>query len=134
MEKYLLDTNVIIALLRGKDLTIADKIRRVGISNCYISDVTLYELYCGAMYSTRAERSSAQIDILASQIQILSLGEYVKVAARQKALLRSKGMILEDFDIMIASAALSRQLTLVTGNLKHMGRIEGLTVKSVEEI
>lgn len=49
-EKYLLDTNVIIEVLRGNSEMIT-KIESVGLENCCISEITLAELFYGAVRS-----------------------------------------------------------------------------------
>jgi predicted nucleic acid-binding protein len=43
-----------------------------------------------------------------------------------KAKLEENSTRLDDFDLILASCALSRNLTLVTNNLKHFQRIDGL--------
>ena len=40
MEKYLLDTNICIFLLRGK-YNVDKKMDEVGLENCYISEITV---------------------------------------------------------------------------------------------
>ncbi len=47
MEKYLLDTNICIFLLRGK-YNVDKKMDEVGLENCYISEITVAELKYGA--------------------------------------------------------------------------------------
>lgn len=53
-EKYLLDTNVIIEILRGND-DIITKVESVGQYNCYISEITLAELLYGAVRGNRSK-------------------------------------------------------------------------------
>ena len=48
MEKYLLDTNICIFLLRGK-YNVDKKMDEVGLENCYISEITVAELKYPAM-------------------------------------------------------------------------------------
>jgi predicted nucleic acid-binding protein len=45
-----------------------------------------------------------------------------------KASLEKSGTRLDVFDLAIASCALAHNLTLVTNNLKHFSRIEGLKI------
>jgi len=49
-----------------------------------------------------------------------------EIFGRLKADLEGKGSPLDDFDLIIATSALSHNLTLVTNNEKHFKRIEGL--------
>ena len=48
--KYILDTNVCISLLKGKG-GVRNKVIEVGMENCYVSEITLAELYYGAAKS-----------------------------------------------------------------------------------
>lgn len=47
-----------------------------------------------------------------------------------KAALELKGTRLADADVIIASIALEEGLALITGNVKHYGRIEGLEIEN----
>jgi tRNA(fMet)-specific endonuclease VapC len=47
-----------------------------------------------------------------------------------RAMLRSKGKPIGDFDEMIAAHALSRNAVLVTDNVKHFAQVPGLRVEN----
>ncbi|MDP9373953.1 MAG: type II toxin-antitoxin system VapC family toxin, partial [Chloroflexota bacterium] len=47
-----------------------------------------------------------------------------------RAELEAAGTPLAEPDLRIASIALTHDLTLVTGNLRHFGRISGLAVEN----
>jgi predicted nucleic acid-binding protein len=47
-----------------------------------------------------------------------------------KALLSKKGTIIADMDLMIASIAIANDEVLISNNLKHFTKIEGLRVES----
>lgn len=128
--RYLLDTNVLISLLRNGNPAVASKILAVGIDSCCIADVTLYELYCGAAYSRFAERETARIDLLRSQIAVLDTKSFAKEAARQKSLLKDHGTLIEDFDILIGAAAIANGCTLVTSNVRHLSRLSGVRIEN----
>jgi len=125
--KYLLDTNVLIDILRGNRQVI-DKLQRESISECCISDITVYELYYGAYRSKNPEESAGKIDRLVMSISVLDTTDCMKDAARQKSMLASEGQLIEDFDIIIGTAAIANGLVLVTGNTKHLERLSGLTM------
>lgn len=125
--KYLLDTNIIIDLLRNRAPEVARKIADVGISECCMSDITLYELYCGAYSSANPLEEVAKIDNIATMIAIVQTS--FKAAASQKALLKAKGQMIEDFDIMIGTTAEFNGLTLVTNNKSHMSRLHGVRIE-----
>ena len=54
MAKYLLDTDTCIAMFKNRG-GVREKIIEVGCRNCYVSDITLAELYYGAAKSERPE-------------------------------------------------------------------------------
>ena len=45
--KYLLDTNVLISMFRNKG-NVCSRILQVGFKNCYVSEITIAELFYGA--------------------------------------------------------------------------------------
>ncbi len=123
MNRFLLDTNVIVDLLRGKstiDISILEK-------GAAISIITLSELYYGANKSNNVKKHLIQIENIINDLD-LSLIDFDKEASnvygKIKSDLEKKGNRLEDIDLFIASTAISEGLTLVTSNLKHFKRIK----------
>ena len=57
---------------------------------------------------------------------LASGAEVVGAFGRIKASLEAQGVRLADLDLVIATTALSRNLTLITNNQKHFQRIPGL--------
>jgi len=47
---------------------------------------------------------------------------------RQKALLEARGAAIEDMDIAIASVALALGARVATYNVRHLRRLEGLSI------
>lgn len=47
-----------------------------------------------------------------------------------KANLRQQGLLIEDFDLLIAATALVHNLILVTNNTKHHSRVPGLGIEN----
>ncbi|MCQ2147863.1 MAG: PIN domain-containing protein [Bacteroidales bacterium] len=128
--KYLLDTNIIVDLLRRKNVQLLEKISKIGISNCCISDITLYELYCGAEKSNNPIHETLRVDTITSQMRILPIQNIVKEAARQRGYLMHEGCVIEDFDILIGTTAIVNNLTLVTGNNKHLERLKNIRIEN----
>ena len=56
---YLLDTCIYIALIK-EEPAVVEHIRRVGVSECKISDLTIGELYFGAYKSGRKEHTRSK--------------------------------------------------------------------------
>ena len=60
MDGYLLDTNICIYLLKGQR-GIVERIEIAGCNNCFITDITLAELWFGAYNSNRIEQQKRGI-------------------------------------------------------------------------
>lgn len=59
--------------------------------------------------------------------------ETVDVFGLLKAGPEKSGIPLDDFDLILASSALAHNLVLVTNNLKHFQRVEGLRLTNWAE-
>lgn len=126
--KYLLDTNAVVDLLRGSD-SVKIKIKEVGIDRVAIADLTIYELYCGAYFSNNKEANLSMINQLIQNIAITPSSYAYEEAAFQKRSLKKKGELIEDIDILIGSTAIYEGRILVTGNVSHMHRLDGILIE-----
>lgn len=70
------------------------------------------------------------IEQFISEINVVTFAESIDFFAKEKNRLCLLGTPIEDFDLFIASAALSNDLILVTDNLKHFVNIEGLSIEN----
>jgi len=87
------------------------------------------ELYYGAYKSQKVTSNLAKIRTLENVMEIIPVGEEVaEIFGREKVRLEKSGTPLDDFDLVVGCCALAYNLTLVTNNVKHFARIEGLQV------
>jgi len=127
--KYLLDTNTCVYLLNGNE-SLKKKVREIGIYSLSVSNCVLAELYFGAYKSKKIEENLNRIELFKKNLAILSDSEEsAKLFGKIKADLRFKGTIIEDFDILIASIAITNKSILVTNNIEHFERIDGLQIQ-----
>ena len=127
---YLLDTDTIIYSLKG-DINIQSNLRQHINELLQISIITLMELYYGVYKSRHIDANLAKIKTLEQSLEILPTGqETAEIFGRLKAKLELEGNRLDDFDLIIASTALTHNLVLVTNNEKHFQRIEGLKLEN----
>ena len=122
--KYLLDTNVIIAMFRGKE-HVRNAILDAGFENCFISVVTLCEISVGCHYLGYQEHEH-EIRFLKDNFQILPVEPYVDTYGEIRAQLIKTGQPIDDFDIIVGATARKDNLILVTHNRRHLDRIEGI--------
>ena len=127
---YLLDTDTIIYNLKG-ELKVHENLLLHVNDLLQISIITLMELYYGAYKSQHVDANLAKIKTLEQSLDILITGqETAEIFGKLKSKLESSGNRLDDFDLIIASTALSHNLVLVTNNEKHFQRIEGLKLEN----
>jgi len=128
--KYLLDTNIIVFLLRGSE-KIAAAIDRVGFDECAISEVTKAELLVGYHKAVLKGRNpSRRIFELLDSITVIPISPAIDIYARELARLQTEGTPVDDFDLLIAATAVSRGLIMVTDNVSHLGRINGVVIEN----
>ena len=128
--QYLLDTNICVFFLRGK-LKLDEIIRSRGVENCFISELTVFELRYGAENSDNPKKSHAAIDKFVNGLSIIPIFGCIKKYAEIKVKLRKNGTPMHDeFDLIIAVSALTNKLTLVTDNVKDFKYIENLKIEN----
>lgn len=123
---YLLDTNILIAIL-AEERTVLRKLAS-GLL-VYLPVVALGELFYGASKSARPRANMPHVEDLAERGVVLSIDAGT---ARQygevKRELRATGRPIPDNDIWIAALAVQHGLTLVTRD-PHFGHVRGLRVE-----
>lgn len=124
---YLLDTNVVIEMLHG-NRDVIEHIYSVGMQNCCICEMTIAELYYGAVKGNN-KRNFEDIDTVRELFPIKRVepcfGEYAKT----RLILKEKGNPIDLMDVLIASVALHHGMVLVTHNRKHFERIPNLEIE-----
>lgn len=123
--RFLLDTNVIIALL-NRDEAVARHFRRD--PEAYLPVIAVGELYYGARRSARVEANVRRLEDLITVAAVLGCDKRTaEYYGRIKNLLRSKGRPLPDNDLWIAAISQQHGLTLITRD-QHFSQIEGLAL------
>ena len=129
MTQYLLDTNICIYFLKGKFDLKKTKIYTVGLANCSISEVTVAELKYGAEKSQRPDENSFIIEDFITKFSIIPIYPSLDIYAKEKARLKKAGTIIDDFDLLIGATAISNDLSLVTNNIAHLGRLTNIKIE-----
>ena len=127
----MLDTNAVIALLRGTPRIVAS-IREQAPSDFGISSIAAHELYFGAYRSVRSEENVARIGRLRIPIIEFDREDAVE-AGRVRAALAVAGTPIGPYDVLIAGQAKARNLVLVTRNIREFARVRGLSVQNWED-
>ena len=123
--RYLLDTNVIIALFADEPTV---KNNLIKADEVFIPAIAIGELYFGAWKSGRPDENIEHIDdFIASSIVLGCDTDTARRYGEVKNALRLKGHPLPENDIWIAAVALQHHLVLVTQD-EHFNEIDSLKV------
>lgn len=129
MKKYLLDTNICIYFLKGQH-QLDIKFDKVGIQNCFISEVTVAELKYGAENSDQIEKNRKTVDEFISLLTIIPIFTSLDIYAKEKSRLRKIGYLIDDFDLLIGATAIANDLTLITRNVSDFNRLEKIDIEN----
>lgn len=125
---YLLDTNIVIAFMKG-DANVVKALKFQRFNDVYLSSVTLFELYYGA-YKSQHTRQSLQ-NIADLRFQMLDFDhDDSQQAGRIRAELEAKGKPIGHYDLLLAGQAVNRDLVLVTDNVSEFSRIAELQLEN----
>lgn len=128
--QYLLDTNICVFFLRGK-LNLDELIREKGINNCFISELTVFELKYGAENSENPKKSHKAVDNFVKGLSVIPIYGIVERYAQEKVRLRKNGTPMNDeFDLIIGVTAIVNDLTLVTDNIKDFKQLNKLNIEN----
>jgi predicted nucleic acid-binding protein len=131
---FLFDTDAISELLRHHPaVRYIHWLLNVPREDQFTSAVVIGELYKGAYRSERREHHLKNIElrVLPAVIVLPYDVATAKVFGQTRARLEEYGTILPDADVQIAATAIYHDLELVSGNLRHFSRIEGLKVNPI---
>ena len=126
MLKYMLDTNIVIYVIKRRPIELLEIFNR-HVGQMCISSITLAELLHGVEKSAMPDHNLLQVEDFISRLEVLTYGS--KAAAHYgeiRADLERKGMPIGINDIHIAGHARSEGLTLVSNNLREFRRVEAL--------
>jgi tRNA(fMet)-specific endonuclease VapC len=130
MIKFLLDTNIVIYVLKKRPLEVL-KIFNANASRMAISSITLSELIYGAEKSANIAKNLEAIEDFVSHLEVLPYDARASQHYGQiKSALEKKGKIIGENDIHIAAHAISQGLILVTNNLKEFKRVPNLALEN----
>ena len=128
---YLLDTNICIYLIKKRPPEVLDRFRQHSPQDVAISTITLFELEYGAEKSQYPQRSKDALGKFLLPLNIIDLDRSSAVeAAIIRARLEKKGMPIDPYDLLIAGLARSRDMTLVTNNIKEFERVDSLHLEN----
>jgi predicted nucleic acid-binding protein len=122
------DSDILIHALRGRKPAMERVALELKTGQLATTAVNVFELRSGSR--TPAER--AKVEKLLAPLVILDFDNNAALkAAEVRQTLEANGTGIGMADYLIAGICLARDAVLLTGNVKHFGRVEGLTLGKI---
>ena len=130
MDKSLLDTDILSAILRQQDQTVvANGVRYLSEHSQFtFSPYTRFEVRRGYLERNASKQLERFEEFCRHSLVLPITDAVIDQACELWALGRRGGYPCGDADLIIAATALTYGLKLVTGNSRHFAWITGLTV------
>jgi tRNA(fMet)-specific endonuclease VapC len=128
--RYLLDTNILSALVREPHGVVAEHIRDVGEANVCTSIIVTAELRYDAAKKS-SPRLVAQLELVIDALEVLPFETPADASYGViRAQLERAGQVIGGNDLLIAAQAFASGYTVVTDNQREFERVEGLRVEN----
>ncbi len=130
---YLFDTDILSQVLkRTPSPTLLTRLAAIPAEQQFTSAITVGEMVYGAYRSDRPDHFLRQLEErLWPNIRILPFNRAAaETYGRVRAQLEEAGTPLAEPDLRIAAIALTHELTMVTGNVRHFSRVAGLRIEN----
>jgi len=129
---HLIDTDWVVHHLNGVE-EVRAKLMELQPDGLGLSVISLAELYEGVYYSRNPEKSQKQLEDFLSSVTVLGVNDDIcRAFGQQRGHLRQRGLMIDDFDLLIAATCLHYDLKLLTNNRRHFQRIDGLQMISTD--
>ena len=129
--RYIVDTDWVIDYLHAVP-RVVDRFNGLLPGGIGLSIVSLAELSDGVFGSDTYREDERVLRAFLDFVEVVPLDEVVcLIFARERVRLRAVGTPIGDMDLLIGATAIRHNLTLLTNNRRHFGRLRGLDTISV---
>lgn len=129
--RYMLDTNICIALIRRRGGSMLKRIAQCRVGDVGLSAITLAELEYGVAKSAKTARNYIALCEFCAPLEIRPFDDAAATAyGRIRADLERTGQIIGPMDLLIAAHAVAEDATMVTNNEREFRRVKELRVEN----
>lgn len=125
---YLLDTDVWVEYFHNRN-GVKEKLQQYAFSDIFVSEISIAELYYGALHSKNVEKHLKEVYELEDTFEVVPISECLMDYAEMRNNLSVNGLSVGQFDLLIGATARHFNLTMVTHNVKHFQKLQGLTLE-----
>ncbi len=123
---FLIDTDIIIYSLKNNE-NVIQNFKSYSQEPKAVSIITIGELLYGAYKSQRKIENLGKVHRIADIFPVIEISmTIIDTFAHLKAELTTKGIVVDEFDLLIGATALSMNYSVVTNNEKHFNKIPDL--------
>lgn len=129
MARYMLDTNMLIYLIKQQPPQVAEKFSGLQVGDVVMSAITYAELSYGLAACENPRRERRHLDALVEQVPVAPFDQKaahaygpIRLATREKK--------KDQLDKMIAAHAVSLGIPLVTNNVRDFAAYPGLRIEN----
>ena len=128
--KYLLDTNICIALIRQKPARLIQRLTSLQPGDAGISSITLAELFHGVEKSAHPEQNMSALEQFLLPLDLADFDQNAALAyGKIRTDLERTGQLIGSMDMLIAAHAVSLDSIVVTNNVQEFQRVKGLFIE-----
>lgn len=91
--------------------------------------MTVAELKYGVENSKTPEKMRPVVEAFIPKFAIIPVFNCLGIYAIEKAKLRKKGLMIDDFDILIGSTSIVNNMVMVTNNSTHLKRLDNIVIE-----
>jgi tRNA(fMet)-specific endonuclease VapC len=126
--KFLLDTNIISAIVTGKSARLLERFSRTPRQDLATVTVVWHEVQFGLAANPGIHHKLHTVyETLFDGLVLLPASQEIWLrAAHIRATLKLRGTPIGPYDLLIAAAAIEHNLILVTNNIREFARVDGL--------
>ena len=129
--KYLIDTNICIYIINSRPIKVLNKFKNIQPGDIGISAITVSELEYGIAKSKNKNKNRELLNFFLLPFELLDYNEKdAQTYGHIRYDLDKKGKPIGPLDTLIASQALTRNLIIVTNNVKEFKRIDNLVIEN----
>jgi tRNA(fMet)-specific endonuclease VapC len=131
---YLLDTNVCVQYLRGRNRSIVQRLQSTSPQDVRLCAIVKAELCLGALRSANPTQNRAKVDAFLRPYVSLPFDDAAaEIHAQIRHQLETAGTPIGPHDLQIAAIALANSATLVTHNTAEFSRVPGLLLEDWQQ-
>jgi len=128
--RYLLDTNIFIAAIKGQE-KVRHKLAAIPLSDLLLSPIVLGELQLGVEKSQHREKNAARLTRIMEGIQLVMLdAESSQHYGAIRSELERHGKPIGANDYWIAAQGRALGAVIVTDNTSEFSRVSGLVIEN----